>query len=82
MRLYAMNGMGGMGFPGASKATLTVNTASTLIARLADKCESDSALAEKMAKQIYTLCLLSQRRLETDELLGLLDDSFGLLELL
>ena len=82
MRLYAMNGMGGMNFPGASKATLTINTSSTLISKLADKCDSDASLAEKMAKQIYTLCLLSQRRLETDELLGLLDDSFGLLELL
>ena len=82
MRLYAMNGgTAPMNMPG-SEPTLTVNTASPLIAKLADKCESDPALAEKMAKQIYMLCLLSQRRLDSDELLGLLDDSFSLLELL
>ncbi len=82
MRLYAMNGMDGMNFPMDNSATLTVNTASTLIDKLADKCESDPALAEKIAKQIYSLCLLSQRKLTSDELLALLDDSFGLLEML
>lgn len=81
MKLYRMNGGAGMQMPG-SEATLTVNTASPLIAKLSEKCESDPALAEKMAKQIYTLCLLSQRKLESDELCSLLDDSFGLLELL
>ncbi len=81
MKLYAMNGMQGMNFP-AGSSTLTVNTASTLILKLADKCESDPELAEKIAKQIYTLCLLSQRKLNSDELLTLLDDSFELLELL
>ena len=82
MRLYAMNDMDGMNFPMDGGATLTVNTASTLIEKLAGKCESDPALAEKMAKQIYSLCLLSQRKLTSDELLALLDDSFGLLEML
>ena len=82
MRLYAMNGgTAPMNMPG-SEPTLTINTASSLIAKLADKCESDPALAEKMAKQIYMLCLLSQRRLESDELVGLLNGSFDLLELL
>ncbi len=82
MRMYSMNN----GTPGAklpdSEATLSINTASPLIARLSEKCESDPELAQRIAKQIYSLCLLSQRKLESDELLGLLDDSFGILELL
>ncbi|MBQ6789442.1 MAG: molecular chaperone HtpG [Clostridia bacterium] len=82
MRLYAMNGMDTMNFPMDNSATLTVNTASTLITKLADKCESDPALAEKMAGQIYSLCLLSQRKLTSDELLALLDGSYDLLEML
>ena len=82
MRLYAMNGGAApMAMPG-SEPTLTINVASPLISKLEAKCESDPALAEKIAKQIYTLCLLSQRRLESDELIALLDDSFGILELL
>ncbi len=81
MKLYSMNGGEAFNVPG-SEATLTVNTASTLIEKLADKCERDPDLAEKMAKEIYSLCLLSQRKLSSDELIGLLDDSFGILELL
>ena len=82
MKLYSMNGMGGMNLPDMGGAALTVNTASPLIAKLTDKCESSPELAERIAKQIYTLCLLSQRKLTSDELLSLLDDSFSLLELL
>ncbi|MBR5633544.1 MAG: molecular chaperone HtpG, partial [Clostridia bacterium] len=63
MKLYAMRGMDGMSFPMASKATLTVNVASPLIASLTEKCSSRPELAEKIAKQIYTLCVLSQRGL-------------------
>ena len=82
MRIYAMNGGSApMNMPG-SEPTLTINTASPLIEKLAEKCESDPSLAEKMAKQIYMLCLLSQRRLDSDELIGLLDDSFDILNLL
>lgn len=82
MKLYSIsNGNSPMKMPGG-ESVLSINTASPLIAKLVDKCENDVTLAEKMAKQIYSLCLLSQRKLESDELLGLLDDSFGILELL
>ncbi len=82
MRMYSMNnGTAGAKLPD-SEATLSINTASPLIAKLTEKCESDPELAQRIAKQIYSLCLLSQRKLESDELLGLLDDSFGILELL
>jgi len=83
MRLYAMNGMDGMGFPmNDLKSTLTVNTSSPLITKLEEKCESDPDLAEKMADQIYSLSLLSQRKLDSDELLHLINGSFDILELL
>ncbi len=81
MRLYQMNGGTPMKMPG-SESTLTVNTASTLIEKLRDKCESDPEVAQKMAKQIYTLSVMSQRRLDSNELLSLLSDSFDILELL
>ena len=35
---------------------------------------------EKIAKQIYTLSLLSQRRLTAEELKSFLNESFGILE--
>ena len=79
MKMYSMGGdMPSM----PTEETLTVNTASPLIVRLSDKCSSDPALAEKMAKQIYSLCLLSQRKLTSDELVQLLDGSFEILEML
>ena len=82
MKLYAMRGMDGMSFPMDSKATLTVNVASPLIGSLAEKCSSRPELAEKIAKQIYTLCVLSQRGLSSEELPALLDGSFELLGML
>ncbi len=82
MKLYAMRGMDGMNFPMNSKATLTVNVASPLIAKLANKCKNSPELAEKIAKQVYMLCVLSQRGLSAEELPALLDGSFDLLELL
>lgn len=82
MKLYSMNnGASPMKLPGG-EAVLSINTASPLISKLSDKCESDPAIAERIAKQIYSLCLLSRRKLESNELLGLLDESFEILELL
>lgn len=64
------------------ESTLTINTSSPLIEKLADKAESDPDLAEKIAKQIFALCQISQRKLNSDELCSFLDDSYGILELL
>ncbi len=83
MRLYAMNGMDGMGFPmNDLKSTLTVNLSSPLIGKLEGKCADDPELAEKMARQIYDLSLLSQRKLDSDELLRLIGGSYEILGLL
>ncbi|MBQ8509746.1 MAG: molecular chaperone HtpG [Clostridia bacterium] len=80
MKMYRMAGQdtGSMNFP--TDATLVVNGASGLIKRLADKVEADEAGAKKIAKQVYTLALLSQRQLTADELQAFLSDSFDLLE--
>ena len=80
MKMYRMSGndVGGMNFP--TEATLVVNASSPLITRLASEVESDEAKTEKIAKQIYTLALLSQRQLTADELQSFLTDSFDMLE--
>ncbi len=80
MKMYRMSGndMGGMSFP--TDATLVVNASSPLITRLSSEVESDEGKAEKIAKQIYTLALLSQRQLTADELQAFLTDSFDMLE--
>ena len=79
MRMYAMQGgmEGAPSFP--VEYTLTVNTASSLTARLAELCDSDSEKAELLAAQVYRLCLLSQRRLTAEELTSFLAGSFDLL---
>ena len=78
MKLYSMNGMG---MPGAfpTESTLTVNTASPLIARLA---AMEKEKQEKAAACLYRLALLSQRKLTAEELKQLLADSYGVLEML
>ena len=59
MKMYAMAGMGGMGaFP--TEATLTVNTASPLIEKVAGM---DAEKQEKTVAYLYRLALLSQRKL-------------------
>ena len=79
MRMYAMSGMGEkMSFP--VDMTLVVNTGASLTSRLAALVESDRDKAKLVAKQMYTLALLSQRQLTADELQGFLCDSFDILE--
>ena len=80
MKMYRMSGndVGGLNFP--TEATLVVNASSPLISRLASEVESDESKAERIAKQIYTLALLSQRQLTADELQSFLTDSFDMLE--
>lgn len=78
MRMYAMSGIGvNMDFP--LEATLTVNTASPLIAKLG---AMEGEKQEKTASYLYRLALLSQRKLTAEELKEFLQDSYGVLELL
>ena len=78
MKLYAMSGMGAMpSFP--TEATLTVNTASPLIAKLGDW---DAEKREQVAAQLYRLALLSQRKLTAEELKEFLSGSYEILNLI
>lgn len=79
MKMYSMSGMNmGMGaFP--TEATLTVNTASPLIAKLG---VMEGEKQEKTAAYLYGLALLSQRKLTADELKKLLADGYALLDLI
>ncbi len=78
MKLYAMNGMDmGNGF--APEATLTVNTASPLIAHLGEMTDDRR---EAAAAYLYRLALLSQRKLTAEELAQFLRDSYAVLGLL
>ena len=78
MKFYAMSGMGAMGaFP--TESTLTVNTASPLIAKLGTM---DDDKREKAASYLYRLALLSQRKLTAEELKQLLSDGYAILDLI
>jgi len=78
MKLYAMSGMSMAGnFP--TEATLTVNTASSLISKLSDM---EGEKQEKTATYLYQLALLSQRKLTAEELQSFLASGYGILEML
>ena len=79
MKLYSMsNGGSTPSFPLEMK--MIVNTSSSLINHLSSLCESDEEKAKKVAKQIFYLCLMSQRNLTAEEMKKFLDDSFGILK--
>jgi len=76
MRMYS----GGADMPKMPvDATLVINTSSSLIANLAGKIKTDPDTAKVLAKHIYSLCLLSQRKLTADELTEFLSDSYNVL---
>lgn len=81
MRMYAMStGAAPMEYP--LEYSLVVNTASTLYQKLLTLAEQDPDKAELLARQIYSLSLLAQRKLSAAELEQFLSGSFSLLELL
>jgi len=77
MKMYAMQDGGMSGFP--LEAKLILNAASPLIAKIEEAAASDTARAEMIARQVYTLSLLSQRKLSAEELTKFLSDSYELL---
>ena len=61
--------------------TLVVNSSNSLVARLkAIVGEGDTEKAESIARQMYSLALLSQRPLSADELKSFLSQSYAVLE--
>ena len=77
MKMYAMAGMSMGAFP--QDATLTVNTASPLIAKLGSM---DADKRDRVASYLYQLTLLSQRKLSAEELQKFLSDSYSIVDLL
>ena len=76
MKLYAMNGMN-MGGGFKAEGALTVNVDNALIKKLmAEDGENDALLA----KQIYSLAVLSQRRFNESEMKDFLAASYEVLE--
>jgi molecular chaperone HtpG len=73
MRMYQMSGGEDYELPSTASSTLVVNTNSPLIKKLGE------TLDETVASQMYTLALLSQRQLSSDELVNFLKNSFELL---
>ena len=81
MRMYAMStGAAPMEYP--LEYSLVINTTSTLYQKLLTLAEQDHDKAELLARQIYSLSLLAQRKLSAEELEQFLSGSFSLLELL
>ncbi len=64
------------------ESTLTLNTASPIIGKLDEKCSDDPEASEKIAREIFSLCKLTQRRLTSDEMKDFLDLSYELIGLL
>lgn len=71
MRMYTG---GASGAPSMAKETLIINTSSSLIKKLEENPD------ETVAKQLYTLTLMSRRRLNADELKDFLKTGFEILE--
>ncbi len=70
MKMYS----GGQDAPSMAKETLILNSASPLIKKLAENQD------EKVAKQLYTLTLMSRRRLSASELTEFLRVGYEMLE--
>ena len=75
MKLYAAGGMN-MGGDFAAESALLVNVSNPLIKKLADGEGDNAAL---LAKQIYALAVLSQRRLGENEMKDFLATSYDVL---
>ena len=62
--------------------TLIVNTESAVTKKLAELVKSNSENKDSFARYVYSLALMSYRRLSADEMSAFLSDSYKLLELL
>ena len=77
MKMYAVIGWRGLCPTHWLDSTLIVNTSCPIITKLS--ADADEAHAKRIAKQIYTLAKLSQRKLSADELSEFLSHSYSLL---
>ena len=78
MRMYQMAGDdNGFSFP--VEMTLVVNLASPLTKKLVTLIGTDNEKAETIAKHVYKLSLLSQRKFSPVEMQEFLSDGFDIL---
>ena len=80
MKMYAMQGENSGSFP--LEAKLILNNASPLIQKVEKTIPEDAEKAEMIARHIYNLCLISQRKLSAEELKEFLGESYNLLNIL
>lgn len=78
MKMYGMNQNGA--FPQSAK--LILNPDNALVKKIDEMRNTDAERAERIARQVYALSLLSQRKLSAEELNAFLTDSYSLLQLL
>ena len=79
MRMYALAGDAHeMTFP--SDMSIVLNMANPLTKKIAETLTSDAEKAEKLARQVFYLALMSQRQLNADEMKSFLEGSFEILE--
>ena len=64
------------------ESTLTLNSSSPVIEKLDSKYSDDPDAAEKIAREVFSLCKLTQRRLTSEEMEQFLDLSYELIGLL
>ena len=76
IKIYAVGGMN-MGGGFAAENSLVVNVNNPLIKKLA---ETDSESSALLAKQVYSLAVLSQRRFDENEMKNFLASSYEVLE--
>ncbi len=77
MKMYRMTGGEGGADTFPVESTLILNSANSMIRRLGENPTDEKA--KRVAKQIYTLALISQRQLSAQELEQFLSDSYNFL---
>ncbi len=79
MKMYSMTGDApDMSFP--VEMSIVLNMANPLTKKIADTAATDQEKAQKLARQVFYLALMSQRQLTADEMKAFLEDSFKILE--
>ena len=79
MRMYRMSGGEGEDFSFPTDSTLIVNTASPLIAKVEGLLAAERDKAASLAAYLYRLTVLSQRRLDANEMQTFLKESYRIL---
>ena len=78
-KMYAMTGDApDMSFP--VEMSIVLNMANPLTKKIADTAATDQEKAQKLARQVFYLALMSQRPLTAVEMKAFLEDSFKILE--